>query len=168
MKGFPMKTGLILALAAASTAGAANAHVSAEPAEAAAGSFQVVRFRVGHGCHETAATTALRIEVPAGLGSARPQPKPGWALSIEHDPAGAVKAVQWTGRLPGDQFDEFAVLVKLPADQASISFPAVQTCGNEAERWTETQDPAQPGRKLSHPAPSVRLTPAAPDSGHHH
>jgi periplasmic copper chaperone A len=164
-----MKMSIILALGLAAAAGVAQAHVSAEPAEAPAGAIQVVRFRVGHGCHETAATTALRIEMPAGLASARPQPKPGWTLSIEHDAAGAVRAVQWTGRLPGDQFDEFAVLVKLPADQASVSFPAVQTCGEEAERWTEMQDTAQPGRKLSHPAPTLRLTPAAaPDSGHHH
>jgi uncharacterized protein YcnI len=164
-----MKTSIILALGLAAAASAAQAHVSAQPAEAPASAIQVVRFRVGHGCHETAATTALRIEMPAGLASARPQPKPGWALSVEHDSAGVVKAVQWTGRLPGDQFDEFAVLVKLPADQAAVFFPAVQTCGDEAERWTETPDVAQPGRKLSHPAPMLRLTPAAaPDSGHHH
>jgi periplasmic copper chaperone A len=158
--------GLGLGLTAAA---AAQAHVSAEPSEAPAGATQVVRFRVGHGCHETAATTALRIEMPTGLASARPQPKPGWALAVEHDATGAVKGVQWTGRLPGDQFDEFSILVKLPSDQASVAFPAVQTCGAEAERWTETQDPAQPGRKLGHPAPTVRLTPpAAPDGGHHH
>jgi uncharacterized protein YcnI len=165
-----MKTSLTLALVLAATAGTAAAHVSVDPAEAPAGATQVVRFRVGHGCHETAATTALRIEMPSGLASARPQPKAGWTLSIERDPAGAVKAVQWTGRLPGDQFDDFALLVKLPADQASVSFPAVQTCGAEAERWTEIRDPAQPDRKLSHPAPSLRLTPpvATPDSGHHH
>jgi uncharacterized protein YcnI len=165
-----MKTSMILALALAATGGAAAAHVSADLAEAPAGAIQVVRFRVGHGCHETAATTALRVEMPAGLASARPQPKAGWTLSIERDPAGAVKAVQWAGRLPGDQFDEFALLVKLPADQTSMAFPAVQTCGAEAERWTEIRDPTQPDRKLSHPAPTVRLTPptAAPDGGHHH
>jgi uncharacterized protein YcnI len=164
-----MKMSVILAVALAATADAAAAHVSADPAEAPAGATQVVRFRVSHGCHETAATTALRIEMPAGLASARPQPKTGWTLSVEHDPAGAVKAVQWTGRLPGDQFDEFAVLVKLPADQTTVAFPAIQTCGAEAERWTEARDPAQPDRKLSHPAPTLRLTPAAaPDGGHHH
>ena len=164
MKSIPFA----LALALAGVAGAAEAHVSAEPREALAGSIQAVRFRVGHGCHETDATTMLRIEMPAGLGSARPKPKPGWTLSIEHGPAGAVTAVVWTGRLPGDQFDEFAVLVRLPAAPGVAYFPAVQTCGAEAEHWTDVPDPAAETRKLSHPAPSVRLTAAAPDSGHHH
>jgi uncharacterized protein YcnI len=157
-----------LALALAEFAGAAEAHISAEPREAAAGSIQAVRFRVGHGCHDTAATTMLRIEMPAGLGSARPQPKPGWTLSIEHRADGAVTAVVWEGRLPGDQFDEFAVLVRLPATPGVASFPAVQSCGAETERWTEIPAGDAEAHMPSHPAPSVRLTAAAPDSGHHH
>jgi periplasmic copper chaperone A len=157
-----------LALALAGAAGGAEAHVSAEPREAPAGSTQAVRFRVGHGCHETGATTTLRIEMPSGLGSARPQPKPGWTLSIERSPAGAVTAVAWQGLLPGDQFDEFAVLVRLPAGPGVAYFPAIQTCGAETERWTEIPDPDAETHKLSHPAPSLRLTTAAPDGGHHH
>jgi periplasmic copper chaperone A len=157
-----------LALALAGAVSAAQAHVSAEPREAPARSMQVVRFRVGHGCHETAATTALRIEMPAGLGSARPQPKPGWSLSIEHGAAGAVTAIAWKGRLAGDQFDEFAVLVRLPAAPGVVYFPAVQSCGAEEEHWTEIPAPDTEAHTLTHPAPSVRLTAAAPDDGHHH
>lgn len=156
-----------LALAFAMAAGAATAHVSAEPREAPAGSTQAVRFRLGHGCHGTAATTMLRIEMPAALGSARPQPKPGWSLSVEHGAAGAVTAVVWTGRLPGDEFDEFSVLVRLPAAPGVVYFPAVQTCGTEDERWTEIPDPGAESHLPTHPAPSVRLTAAAPDGGHH-
>jgi uncharacterized protein YcnI len=168
-----MKTKLAIAavlavLSGAIWAGAAQAHVSAEPREAPAGSTQVVRFRVGHGCHDTAATTRLRIETPAGLGSARPQPKPGWTLSIEHGAAGAVTAVSWTGRLPGDQFDDFALLVRLPPDTGVAYFPAVQTCGAESEAWVEIPDAAAGAHPPTHPAPSVRLTAAAPDGGHHH
>jgi uncharacterized protein YcnI len=150
----------------AASAVQAQAHVTAEPHEAAAGATQEVRFRIGHGCHDTAATTALRVEMPAGLASARPQPKPGWALAITRRPDGTVSAITWTGNLPGDQFDDFAVLVRLPATEGQIYFPAVQTCGGEAERWTDI--PAAGAAAPSHPAPSLRLGPAAPDSGHHH
>jgi uncharacterized protein YcnI len=163
-----MKIQVTLVAALAVWAGAAQAHVSAEPREASAGGAQVVRFRVGHGCHDNGATTRLRIEMPAGLGSARPQPKPGWSLSIEHGNAGVVTAVTWTGRLPGDQFDDFALLVRLPSAVGVAYFPAVQTCGAETEHWTDIPDSEAETHVLSHPAPSVRLTPAAPDGGHHH
>jgi uncharacterized protein YcnI len=157
-----------LALAAAPVA---QAHVSAEPAEAQAGAYQVVRFRIGHGCSETQGTTALRIEIPPGIVSARPQPKPGWRLAVEHGDGatGPISAVVWTGRLPADQFDEFAVLLRLPAAPGALYFPAVQTCGAGQAQWTEIPGAGETGR-LDHPAPSLRLTPAtgAPDGGHHH
>ncbi|THD60442.1 YcnI family protein [Phenylobacterium sp.] len=161
-----MKFALAAAAILAASAVQAQAHVTAEPREAAAGATQEVRFRVGHGCHDTAATTALRVEMPPGLASARPQPKPGWTLAIAHRPDGTAGAITWTGSLPGDQFDDFAVLVRLPATEGPIYFPAVQTCGAEEERWTDI--PAAGAGAPSHPAPSLRLGPAAPDGGHHH
>ncbi|RAK59836.1 nuclear export factor GLE1 [Phenylobacterium hankyongense] len=161
-----LATALALALASG-----AHAHVSAEPAEAEPGAYQVVRFRIGHGCSETQGTTALRIEIPPRIASARPQPKPGWGLAVEHGggAAGAVSAVVWTGRLPADQFDEFAILLRLPQAPGVLYFPAVQTCGAGQAQWTEIPDPGETGR-LDHPAPALRLTPAtgAPDGGHHH
>jgi uncharacterized protein YcnI len=147
-------------------ASAAQAHVSADPREAAAGGYQAVRFRVGHGCHETAATTALRIQMPPGLQAARPQPKPGWTLSIEHGPGGAVTAVVWRGLLPADQFDEFAVLMHLPDAAGPLYFPTTQTCGAETEQWTQIPSP-DGGPRPSRPAPALRLTPASPPQGGH-
>ena len=64
--------------------------------------------------------------MPAGVATARPQPKAGWTLSIEHDATGMVTAVSWAGRLPGDQFDDFAVLVRLPSTPGVTYFPAEQ------------------------------------------
>jgi len=162
-----MKILSILALTLAIPAGAAQAHISADPREAPAGGYQAVRFRVGHGCHDTAATTAVRIEMPAGLKAARPQPKPGWALAIERDATGTVTAVTWQGRLPADEFDEFAVYLRAPDAPGVLYFPTMQTCGSEAEQWTEISAPGAAAR-LSHPAPSLRLTPTAPETGHHH
>jgi uncharacterized protein YcnI len=160
-----------LALGLTLLAGAAQAHISASPGQATSGSYQVVRFTVGHGCSETRATTAVRIEMPEGVPSARPQPKPGWALTIERaSPAAdaAVTAVTWRGRLPADQFDEFAVMFHLPAAEGPLYFPTVQTCDGDEAQWTEIPDPGDAARP-ERPAPMLTLTPAgAPEAGHHH
>ncbi len=158
---------LPLAMACALLSGPALAHVGAEPAEAPAGARQVIRFRIGHGCAAGQATTALRVEIPEALGEVRPQPKPGWTLKI--DRAGPVTAITWTGTLPDDQFDDFAVLAKLPAEPGVLYFPAVQTCGADEAQWTGVPDPGESPHALTHPAPSVKIVPATgPAETHHH
>lgn len=148
-------------VAALSVAGAASAHVAADPGQAMAGSYQAVRFRVGHGCSEGAATTALRIEIPAGMASVKAQPKPGWKLGFERQD-GRIVAVTWRGRLAADEFDEFALFLHLPEQPASLAFPAIQTCGRETARWT--------GDDAKHPAPTLRLVAPepSPHAGHEH
>jgi len=158
-----LRTFIAAALMAA--ASPALAHVTVQPAQAATGAYQVLRFGVGHGCGDTAGTTALRVEIPAGVTVARPQPKPGWTLEIVRS-GEAVTAVVWRGRLPPDQFDEFVVLTKLPAAAGPLAFPAIQSCGGAQNRWTETPSPDAPRPK--YPAPTLTLVPAAPEGGHDH
>ena len=161
----------VLTLAAAP---AASAHVSVTPKAADADSYQVLRFGVGHGC-EDQATTALRIEIPPGVVSARPQPKPGWTLQIERGGAEgkAVASVTWRGALPADQYDEFLIQVRLPDEPGPLAFPAVQSCGAAEVRWTEPSPPS--GERPKRPAPTVLLTPTAAEATtpagpqtHHH
>jgi uncharacterized protein YcnI len=159
-----MKSALALFLTAA-TYGAASAHVAAIPAEARAGAYQAFRFQVGHGCGE-AATTALRIELPEGLGAARPQPKPGWSLSVTRE-GDRLVAVTWTGRLPADQFDDFALLVRTPVKSGPIYFPAVQTCGRASQQWIQVPEPGHT-EPLSRPAPRVTITGEATEAPHAH
>lgn len=161
-----MKAPIIALLALAAGAAApslAAAHVVAAPGEAKAGSYSAIAFRVGHACAAGDATLKVRVEVPDGVASARPQPKPGWTIAIEKD-GDRIAAVTWTGRLPDDQFDDFALLMKLPALKAneagSLVFPTIQTCEKGESQWTEIPDPERPGEKLTRPAPTVRLTPA--------
>jgi uncharacterized protein YcnI len=145
------------------TATPALAHVVAVPGEAKAGSFSAVAFRVGHACAAGDTTLKLRVEIPDGVASARPQPKTGWTIDIEKDgakPEGRATAVTWTGRLPDDQFDDFALLMKLPAQPGTLVFPVIQSCEKGESQWTEIPDPERPGEKLTRPAPTVRLTPA--------
>ena len=140
-------------------------HVVAAPGEAKAGSYSAIAFRVGHACAAGDTTLSLRVEIPDAVASARPQPKPGWTVAVETtddaDPAKRrATAVTWTGRLTDDQFDDFALLMKLPAQAGDLVFPAIQTCEHGESQWTEIRDPQRPGEKLSRPAPVVRLTPA--------
>lgn len=153
------------AAAVLAAAGGASAHVSLQPAAAQAGAYQVLRFGVGHGCGDRGATTALRIAIPPGVSVARPQPKPGWTVQVGRS-GDTVTAVTWRGGLPPDQFDEFLILAKLPEGAGPLAFPAVQSCGAEETRWTETATPGGP--RPQHPAPALNLTPAAPEGGHVH
>jgi uncharacterized protein YcnI len=146
---------LTAALAFAAAPLFAQAHVSASPGAAPANAYAAVAFRVGHGCGGGAATTALRIELPEGLGSARPQPKTGWTLAIERD-GDRVAAVTWTGSLPDEQFDDFSLLLNLPKVPGVLYFPALQSCGDVQSQWTEVPD--APGEALSRPAPALRVT----------
>jgi uncharacterized protein YcnI len=147
-------------------AGAASAHVVAEPGAGPAGSYQVLRFSVGHGCGAVA-TTALRIDIPPGVTTARPQAKPGWTLDMARS-GDLVTAITWRGELPYDQLEEFLIQVKLPATPGRIAFPTIQTCGERVSRWVEVGPPGGP--RPEHPAPVVVVTPAtpAPDAGHDH
>lgn len=151
---------LRLAALLAACAGPAAAHVSLQPATATAGAYQVLRFGVGHGCGSQA-TTAVRIEIPPGVATARPQPKPGWTLQVERrrDQTGEVSAVTWRGGpLPADQFEELVMLVKLPPAAGRLAFPAVQACGRAEVRWTEIVPAGGP--RPTHPAPTLTVSPA--------
>jgi len=153
------------AIAVLAAAAPAAAHVTVQPSTATPSAYQVLRFGVGHGCGDKDATTALRIEIPAGVTVARPQPKPGWKLEIVR--AGeSISAIVWRGALPPDEFDEFVLLIKLPAAAGPLAFPAIQSCGAQENRWTEA--PPTGGPRPKFPAPVVTLIPAAPEAGHDH
>jgi hypothetical protein len=170
-----MKKLLLLAAALAAPAGA---HVVMAPAEAMAGSYYAGEFRIGHGCGE-AATTAVRIEVPEGVLTARPRPKPGWTIEVERAPLATpvvsegkaqrdhVSAIIWRGNLPADQFDGFGLMLKLPkAASGPLYLPVRQTCGGETVTWGEIPAAGQRWGALKHPAPMLTLEAAPAGHGH--
>lgn len=165
-------------LVAAALAAPASAHIVFAPAEATAGSYYAGEFRVGHGCGD-AATRAVRIEIPEGIMTARPRPKPGWSVAIERAPLATpilsegreqrdrVAAITWRGNLPSDQFDGFGLMLKLPADRSGpLYLPVRQTCGDETVVWSEVAAAGHTGSPLKHPAPTLTVHPAR--SGHVH
>ncbi len=164
---------IALAVLALAVPAPALAHVVAAPDTARAGSYAAVAFRVGHACSAGDATLKVRIEIPPGVVSARPQPKPGWTYEIERepgaDPKAAPSAVTYVGRLPDEAFDEFPLLMKLPAAGDTLVFPVIQTCEKGESQWTEVPSAEAPGEKLSRPAATLRLTPVEPmPAGHQH
>ena len=167
-----MRNNILAAAALLLAATSASAHVTLAETSAKAGSYYVATFRVSHGC-DGSPTTALRIEIPASVAFAHPQPKPGWTLAMDHDDD-RVTAIIWKGGdLPSDEFDEFSVMLKLPKDAGSLVFPATQTCEKGVEQWNEVP---KAGRMLKNPAPVLTVTadPGAMDDmpgmpmDHHH
>lgn len=174
---------LIVGAAALSVVSAsACAHVVLDRKDAPADSTYKAVFMVTHGCSGSP-TVKLSVHIPDGVTGVKPQPKPGWTLSVSRKPAvdapagapassyghharAAVTDVTWSGgRLPGDNFDQFLLLVHLPDKPGTtVYFPAVQECEQGVARWTETPGPGSSAR-LHTPAPGVKLLPKTAPAG---
>ena len=166
---------LFAATALSSLAVPAGAHVTVQPAVAVAGSYFEAKFTVPHGC-SGAATVALRIKIPEGVTSIKPQMKPGWDVAIKTrklDPpisdhgrtiSETVDEVEWRGgKLPDNLYDTFGLVVKLPdLPGQTLYFPAVQECEQGIVRWIGIPAPGQAREDLRDPAPAVSLTARSP------
>jgi uncharacterized protein YcnI len=156
----------------------ALAHITANPSEAPADGYFRTALRVGHGC-EGSPTTAVRVKLPDGLLSVRPQQKPGWKIEIKMRKlaqpvdAGHGKMVSETvdeiiwrgGNLPDAYFDEFGISMKLPArPKTTLYFPTVQECAKGVSRWIEIPEGDKKWGDYKSPAPFIKLL--EPKSGH--
>jgi uncharacterized protein YcnI len=164
--------GGLLSLAAVPVA---LAHVTLEASEAPANSFHRAVFRIPHGC-EGSPTVAIRVRIPDGVTGVKPQPKPGWTVSIEESNLGPsrqaldgektaeiVKEVSWSGgNLPDGRYDEFAMEMRLPpASGTVLVFPVIQQCEIGVNRWIERPHAGHQGhgdaRGARRPAPQLRV-----------
>ena len=148
----------------------AAAHVVLEERAAPAASYHTATLIVPHGC-DGKPTLSVRVHLPEGLTSVKPQPKPGWRLSIERGPrpepvtgghghthTEGVREIVWdNGNLPDDQFDTFAVMMRLPDAPAgtALRFPVIQTCAGDERHWVETRAEGEAMPKS--PVPTLRL-----------
>lgn len=168
-----MKRAIALSIAGSMFAAtSAFAHATLDRTEAPADSFYKAVFGIGHGC-DGQPTLRVRVRIPEGITSVKPQPKAGWELTIRREKVpqpltgahGApvtevVTEVMWSGKLPDDNFDEFLIQVRLPNKAGqTLYFPTVQECETAVERWIEIPAAGKQRRDYSHPAPSVTLTP---------
>ena len=165
----------ILFLAAIVAAPLAQAHIGLEQTTAAAGAYQKLTFKVGHGCAGSA-TNRITVVLPEGVAGAKPMPKSGWSIAtvdgrlnapiMSHGVAvtSAVREVTWKGGpLPDAQYDEFSMQVKLPEAVGKYYFKVIQLCDKGRAEWSEQPGAAE--TKMKFPAPALEVVPAA---GHAH
>ncbi len=162
-------------MAALVFAAPASAHITfGSPNGTVGGSYRAV-LRVPHGCGG-AATTAIRIQIPEGVITVKPMPKPGWQIELVSGPYArtytrfgaevkeGVTEIRWSGgELPDAFYDEFiftgTISDAVPAGQ-ELYFPVVQECGAASDRWI--QIPAAGGAEPEFPAPGIMIDAAGP------
>lgn len=154
----------------------ASAHVTIkDPVQAAVGSYPTLTFLVPNE-RESANTEKLQVILPteaaAKLPNALAKRVPGWKHVIEKrggDGIGeGVVSVTWIAQsnrasIHAGEFEEFKLSVGQIPDTEKIYFEAVQTYSNgEVVRWDERPTAETP--HPAHPAPSLKVVPAATTS----
>ena len=108
-----------------SLAGVASAHVVVKPGEVLTSAFTT--FSVGVPVEKDVATTAVKLEVPAGLGHVTPTVKPGWAITVEKEGEVATSITWSGGQIAGGFRDEFTFSAKTPSEPTELQWKAFQT-----------------------------------------
>lgn len=162
----------LLALGLLMPPAAAQAHVTLQPSEAAAGAYTVLDVRVPNES-DSANTTQVAVQFPPGFGSVSYQPVPGWSVKVTHtklaEPIetddgpmteGVSEVVFSGGKLPPGEFQDFPLSMQIPGKAGDeLTFKAIQTYDDgEVVRWIGGPD-------SEHPAPQVLVTAEGED--HH-
>src|SRR3954447_3694564 len=155
--------------------GVAQAHVTVQ-GEAEGGGFSVVAFRVPNE-RDDASTTRLRVILPQDhpIGSVQTTPMPGWKVStatrqldkpIEmfgEKLSTVVSRVTWTatgGGIKPAQFQDFDLSLGQLPESGELVFSTLQTYSSgEQVNWNEVS--TDPSVEPEHPAPVLKITPAA-------
>ena len=162
----------------------AFAHTSFVTPTAAQESTIVAALQVPHGCEGGLATTEVRMVLPEGFISAKPQPKAGWELEIikgdyqkSYKNHGAeMKSgpteIRWkSGNLPDAFYDTFNVQGKVSGIDAGTDLPfkVTQLCGDKGKAsWDQVAAAGVDPHSLDNPAPVIRVTAKADTAGEGH
>ena len=137
---------LLTLMLAIGFAGVASAHVTVQPKEAPADSYQVFTVRVP--TEKEAATTGVKVVIPEGVAVSRFEPKFDWTYEVEKGADGAITSVTWkaTGTgLSGTEFGDFRMSGKVAADAKELVWKAYQTYADgEVVEWTGAPDADKP------------------------
>ncbi|QJD87550.1 YcnI family copper-binding membrane protein [Cohnella herbarum] len=141
-------------------AGLASAHVTVQPKEVPAGSYQVFTVRVPS--EKEAATTTVKVAIPDNVNVSRFEPKADWTYEIEKGAEDKIVSVTWkaTGNgLGATEFGEFRMQGKVADDANELTWKAYQTYSDgEVVEWTGAADADKPA--------SVTTVTAATGDGH--
>jgi uncharacterized protein YcnI len=159
----------------------AAAHVTVNPNSATQGGFTKVAFRVPNET-DNANTTKLEVSLPTDAPVAFVSLKPvtGWTAATEKtalktpikaeggEISEAISKITWTAQgdaaiKPG-QFQEFDVSLGPLPETDQMIFKALQTYSDgTVVRWID--EPVAGGAEPEHPAPVLKLSPAAASGG---
>lgn len=163
---------------------AASAHVRVNPAQAEAGSYTTLTFKVPNES-ATASTTSVTVDLPTDtpFTSVSYQPVPGWTTEVvtgalpEPVTSGSATlteapvSVTWTAvdgvGIADGQFQEFPISVGPVPDVGSIALPAHQSYSDGSVVDWDEATPAS-GEEPESPAPVLYVNDAPPSDGHTH
>lgn len=114
------------------------AHVTVKPAELGVGAR--ANFVVSVPTEEAVPTTQVRLVIPEGVKSVRPNVAPGWNIQLVKTGEGDAQLVSeiiWSGgSIPVDQRNEFVFSAQAPANETALSWKAYQTyASGEVVAW---------------------------------
>lgn len=155
-----------------------RAHVELDMPTATAGATYSARLRITHGC-KGSPTTGVSVAMPEGVQGVRPMPKPGWVVDATTEKlpkpyefhgrkiTEEVTRVRWSGgRLASAHYDEFSILMRLPATAGKLYFKVIQTCEQGAIEWTQIPAPGRNVHDYPEPAAELDVAPAANRHSH--
>ena len=120
-------------------AGMASAHVTVQPPDVAANSYQVFTVRVPSES-KGVSTTKVQVKIAEGAAVSRVEPKVGWAHELEKNADGAIIGVTWTAEGTGlseTEFTEFRMSGKVSEDAKELVWKAYQTYSDSSVvEWT--------------------------------
>lgn len=153
--------GALAGVVVAVFAPAASAHVTVQPTEAISGAFSRFVVRVPNE-RPDADTTKIVVKMPP-LTFVSFEPKDGWKRKVKmvqldepidafgQEITEAVGTVTWKGgRIRPGEFLEFGFSARMPEDEETLSFEAIQTySGGEVVRWTGAPDSETPAASVT-------------------
>lgn len=151
---------------------AASAHVHVTPETAAAGGTETLTFSFSHGC-DGSPTTAVAVDIPAGVGNATPVVQGGWTITRELGTDGVPTRVVYTADTPVEDGFKAAVSMDVLFTEGTadttLAFPVTQTCAEGETAWTQIAEDGEDPHDLDAPAPLVAVGDVADadaDAGH--
>ncbi len=124
--GFVLVIGIVLAVPSV-----ALAHVVVRPTEVETAARQVFTVGVPNESKSGAQIVNVRLVIPDGLESTRPNSKPGWNIEVVKSGEGEsarVSEIIWSGgSVPTDQRDEFLFQSKAPVKTGELQWKSYET-----------------------------------------
>ncbi|MGV3487572.1 MAG: YcnI family protein [Tuberibacillus sp.] len=126
--------------------GIASAHVSVDPSQVQANSWQ--KFTIKMPTEKDIPTVKLQVTVPKGAEVESVEPVPGWTYSAEKDKNGRVTSMIWTAEgkgLEAGYFMEFPYMAKVGENIDRLQWKAYQTYSDgSVVKWIGPKDSDHP------------------------